>query len=1782
MNRIAYDDIQVCISELHLFLLSILRQIHRKFGPDTSSGTLLPSSLQQTRKWILKVRQNIFSIAYIIIKPFLYSPKPLCHYIRTLQTHQVELLNTDHLEEVLGINSQNNEKLKANDAIKQILAPTDLMPLLFHAMENLETQYNIFFQSSSMSKSDSKGKHHRSNLDPIKVILSILFHDVSYAVNPVRAAPPFQIKSHIKASMVSSLLPVATKVSNFLSPTHWQSLNQIICYHMKEDGSEIKSKDTKEFIQASDYLLLIQKCSNIILSSLNSIQWDLKSAFAPYMKGLSSEPFFDSDFARNPLHNENHNETKVSISLSPYSRFPLESLIVKLYHRAALCNCCKTLETVEKYFRTTFNYYTHPHFTSLLLHFMEYHARFSSIPSSANTINVNSFSNETPEDHLRHIPKWVFVNVLLLVFRSHKGSRRVFRLTSSTTGMVSNSLDPFRRILFLLVGFSTDSLSTNGTEDVHTFLKLLDNGDKWKSSDDYFPHILLFSHLMKNINFDRNTCQVSIENQIGSFYHTSLCLCETASKYTELVYRCISSGSTFTQGVKSNAPYLCNCESSEIGSAWVQVAFEILSTNHIMETLDATILAILALVCVFFNIKSFRHKIVHKTVAELNSENGGEKLKKQLKYCTLCEILIATVARNPNFTSKASLREGDSCVDDMNSLFRPLSCLLSGPSFLSFHPLIRKKLLQALLPLSSARTNLLRFVRTCLKPSFAGANFAFRITNNLGYGNIKRIDHALLSLCSVFGTIYREDESKDTSISIIQDFILSEDEKETSSRAFLLKQLVIMTSSSEIENSFHLSSRTCKALLRSCVIILLRLFVLEHSLEEDLFCSECKVDGIYWQNVQDSLTFLPQRCCKYVIKKDPSGDNFEIRADIIAAIKLCIVLHKRLHEAIDSTEINLTPTYQKLLLQFSRKKPLENLSESSHEDALSNISSLCIFKILIYSLNEKQEHFPRNSSFIECFFMRKLLDKGKLNDIDKTDYKLVAMTKDSSFNPSNLRKMRSLLQPPLCDLFRSALLDFESYSRVSNEYMHEWNQFCSLYFSLNPNHTSEREIEGNNERMSYISIQSNIYGSLLSSVSFLRKSSKAPLSIICQTFEARTSCNIIQEMSFNCRVISEILSPTLEKTSHEKVIACDASLHIYSLFQKTNFFDIIWSVYMSMGSEEQLSTTVEFMESNSAVLSYQGISVSIDSIIRGLRKNILDLLSLVIDLQLRHCLSMHHLLKQVRQNIAVDNPNPSLGLCFEMIRILSNDLSKGLKGHSGAISVDLYTIFMRTIDKVISFATLSLEQEKIDLDYEVIIGNCRICEDASCTLWKILCTYDLKQSDVLKNTLKLALSTLPLLSQRMLRKSGVHEKELEPLMNQSLAVRASSQCVDILHEWFNNNATKCDRNISSWKEFNLCEYKSSLQSKLFGIVEQSNQAKMKSAKVWSFILNSSFTAIEKNWMESKILIQCNLNRDTTPQILSENYLAKFCANRMKELSSTLIVQVVTLGYVNNSQMSMLIPEKKNRTRKENVDRFKNPLYAELLPEQTKVHFMKCLDQVSVTLKISTQCVISSIREKMPSKKFTEKLLESLICLGALLKSSDDLIEQNIASGSRLWNSIEKLKHSFLSKTSKAGENHTKDTPILSQLPKLIFRMEALEIAIQNLLDVVITEKESNLMEYDVLLSVIMEREPEEGIMLQLLQLFIKRSSSIKAHGMTLILDLKKCEKIKNFNGPIPKSSVRITPKRRRSDNHRWKRKILRSRNEVVDQWLELDRNLVADDNEEDDAFVDLEDFLEVG
>lgn len=149
---------------------------------------------------------------------------------------------------------------------------------------------------------------------------------------------------------------------------------------------------------------------------------------------------------------------------------------------------------------------------------------------------------------------------------------------------------------------------------------------------------------------------------------------------------------------------------------------------------------------------------------------------------------------------------------------------------------------------------------------------------------------------------------------------------------------------------------------------------------------------------------------------------------------------------------------------------------------------------------------------------------------------------------------------------------------------------------------------------------------------------------------------------------------------------------------------------------------------------------------------------------------------------------------------------------------------------------------------------------------------------------------------------------------------------------------------------------------------------------------------------------------------------------------------------------------------------------------------------------------------------------------------------------------------------------------------MLSKIEAHENALQSLLDTVTRDEvASRTAEYDVVLCVLTNRTPAEGELRRLLEEYVAFCAASEKHPMSLIVDIPNHDDDSGRSGDGRNDTsrpnrVKVGVKRRRPRNRvERNQQILRSRNETIDNWLDLDR--AVDTDEEDDAFVDLEDFL---
>ena len=1837
-NRLTNKTTIVFIAELKNFLANVMIHINDELNSHAHFNDILSSYSRRTEKklsWISRILGRLFSLTYIVISPFFLSHKRNFDQIRDYLRDE-ELY--DHLYEYIHEPGQSNMPWRSCSSQREnqhFIMPFDLLPSLFHSMISIEKNHEKMIDLMSKSEKQSIKSQKKPSYCVIK---SFLFPHSDTTYGNSRMARDYILSnynSNINPTLLPSLMTVASECATFLSYRNWATLYHTIsnCLNVSKKSSEethnemiSKNGVAREgneifMIVPSDYASLMRQCILMMLVVTSDISLDLNQI--PKEVSCTYET---NTFSSNENVEGNAKVLIDSKNSTCLYELKWERLVFKIYFKAAVCGVEGTLETVVTVLRSVLAQSTPPKIITSLIEYVKYALNLKVNKCTSLNENLCCGGSEVVTGKGDEIPTWVYSNILLLIFHSQKSPRKVFRLTAALMGIDENVTDHVSRILTLL----TD-LAISKSNAVFNLAQCHRNYSRRSSLKKKFSTRQQANELEFNslefINFldlfrivcykGKCLCEINVGSTCGINsenikWNSSIlnALCNLASACTTLVYE-----SLFQGGDANDDP--CSI-SSELGFAWTEAAYKMLSQNWMDIRMSATIFAIFTLVCVYWNIPSSRQSIVRNIILGLTNESTGYNSLEKIKYCTICHILVSSVVRNHHsnfpdaFDDFNKEREGrGSCGSELTSL----SDLLASSSTVNLSPFISKRLLHAFLPLPCARGNIFTMCQKSFSPKLTGLSFDSVESNNIVKRKVLRRNLALQGLC---GLIMINDDKKvvcdeigNDALKILRGIIFLKKPPIPPSAQMFLYQMLANMATPKTHNSWTLSSGTVLLLFRSCLSALLCYFTTEYiSSEEDLMilCMEFINDGDGCRlglnkKIQSTLRFAPCRCVLTITEgSTPNKHNFALCDDVLNLIKLTFTLYSRLLKSRRSSRIDNggISTLQKIILRLSEKMNDQNTRQSFDPDefvtstsstpelyVLDVIYLTCISKILNFTLYGETTQQNHNKATIskECTSLQEFLSVDEFKELRKSNIY------ENNKHFTNRMRSSSLSNPDAFFMLRSSLsklfqigISIERDSTYQSEpnKSKDWKRLCNLFLLLNHHtlhhHNAQTKKAGQsihlNNEFSYEEFH------LARSFIFALSNSVLNFNINESNYtKSHLSCEFFKVIVEHCDTIAKGFG---SMNNEQGVTSSDMIVHNFSIFY-VDSIDVyikitnsLWKLYSGLCCEENLKTIINVIQNNgSNDVSNSEMSGEMDFLgknIRSLRFNILKALqsSMFIGLKRRSTLhqSLHGLLRHDDIHAEIEH-----NICFEMVDKIAKDLSVGLEGHSGSISPDLYMMFLNTIQEAINIISFYMEEICLKVDFKIIKKYNSIAVNTSFVLWCILSRYGLKQALLIKSTLKMTLSTLPLLSQRLGRRVNVDE--VLPMDMKTTAIEALMQCLDVLQTW---HFLDPSRNIQhSWKEV-FGNEKNCHNEKNTKFI---HKIKMISPDVWNWTMDTAFLAIDLNWNESSSIIQQKIEGQNMPQILGESYITQFCVTRMKDLAATMNVLLRVLGDVNSADT-----EKDKKCFMDEVDHsLEIPLCAELLPDQCKVRLCKCLDRVFVTMKNACLCAIRSLKETHPSRKFTASLLESIICLATLFQNSLSCVS-NIAHGTRLWAYKEKKVFSSIKTNLYEKEYHVDENRILRRLPSTLFQVNGFEIALQNLLDVVASLENSFLGEYDVLFSMIMEKEPEEGMMHSLLTKYIKVYSSNESRSQ--IANKIAREKGMDYdnitaiqNGRFSKLT-RLERKWSNRTIHGTHQQILRSRNQVVDEWLELDKDLSTDEEEFGDAFVDLEDFLENG
>ena len=388
---------------------------------------------------------------------------------------------------------------------------------------------------------------------------------------------------------------------------------------------------------------------------------------------------------------------------------------------------------------------------------------------------------------------------------------------------------------------------------------------------------------------------------------------------------------------------------------------------------------------------------------------------------------------------------------------------------------------------------------------------------------------------------------------------------------------------------------------------------------------------------------------------------------------------------------------------------------------------------------------------------------------------------------------------------------------------------------------------------------------------------------------------------------------------------------------------------------------------------------------------------------------------------------------------------------------------------------------------------------------------------------------------------------------------------------------------------------------------------------WTWTQTAVFVAVETNWAESQSIIKA---KNLGAREHSSQMLLAYVACRHQDLSSALksvtsfleTVRHATSTSNEKKEGSSLSRRDESEDEEHEFDdreeQTNGKLLSELLSPTTKLKLCSTLDRVTTTLRAALRTISAMLRDVKNEGKDIESTLslrnsiqfgESLACLYAWFTCSRNG-RALLTSGARRWFHNEKARYRVAKAKAKAGGYHLDQDPILSRLPKVLYQMEEMEVSFQKFAAMVLSpSKKKNskacqifLADVDALLpsfttsantttGTLPSGEESKSFATIVAEhrdrLASSSDSKLSSFDMALISFKDKEDELGNPT---------LGKRKRRGRNNaiekhlrKAQRNVLRSRNEVVDEWLDLDADN-ADRNDTMDAFVDLEDFLVEG
>jgi hypothetical protein len=560
------------------------------------------------------------------------------------------------------------------------------------------------------------------------------------------------------------------------------------------------------------------------------------------------------------------------------------------------------------------------------------------------------------------------------------------------------------------------------------------------------------------------------------------------------------------------------------------------------------------------------------------------------------------------------------------------------------------------------------------------------------------------------------------------------------------------------------------------------------------------------------------------------------------------------------------------------------------------------------------------------------------------------------------------------------------------------------------------------------------------------------------------------------------------------------------------------------------------------------------------------------------------------------------------LRNLTRDLRSGLDGNSGGITAEMYVEYLATVHNC---ANLISKQAEAPSDRMTLRTFFSACVEASDSIKTILCNFPLQTAAIFKQSFMLSSSILPLICRHIYRErffmsasSSLPDSDKLQIIYETIVAGAFSDCMQILERWSGlrdpsaapwadiagpdhasngndaavemGNSSRLNDSTSSMAKAGASKGKDvpsivvvpSEERKILSsgrdIPRSREKLQLPSKDTWSWAFQCLFFTLEEMWDESSQIMDGSHRRNPNRTALGFTHQSiRYYRERQQELSSSIGRVCLLLR-----SSSAAVKEQKQADKQLSI----LEVFAMYLPSSLcSTSFCCLLHRISLVLDKAFKLLLSHLDGSTgdtPAGENDLALIESVSCISAWLCS--DPCETDFIVGTTTWYSIEKRKDS-VKPTKSSGKSM--DQGIVERLSKVVTEIDKVDMNLQ-ILKAQLSEisTDSSAMPLVKAIDGLFEGDAEQNF--RLLHLATEKVRVVGENAPHHLVDAPLASENGAGKRKLKLDEVVIkAPKQRR-------KATVRSRNKVVDKWLNLDQGIGGGGEAVGtDAYVDLEDFL---